>query len=127
LFILLGHPASASEVAERWPRWAQQGNFALVAARPDDTIAAVAALHQTENLHKPTVGRIALLIVDAAERGQGLGRRLVAAAESELARAGCGTLEITSNFRHGAAHSFYENIGYRRTSYRFEKVLLQSV
>lgn len=124
LFTLLGHPATASEVASRWQRWADQGNWALVAARADGTLAGVATLHQTEVMHKPMpVGRVIALVVDASERGSGLGRALVSAAESELARAGCGTVEITSNMRHAPAHVFYEHIGYERTSARFEKRL----
>jgi GNAT superfamily N-acetyltransferase len=61
--------------------------------------------------------------VDSAERGRGLGRRLVTAAEERLREAGCGLLEITSHFRHGGAHAFYEHIGYVRTSLRFAKTL----
>lgn len=124
LFTLLGHPAAPSEVGSRWDSWASQGNSALVAPRVDSTLAGLATLHLTHSLHKAAaVGRITALIVDVGERGSGLGLALVSAAESVLARAGCGALEITSNMRHAAAHAFYEHIGYQRTSARFEKTL----
>jgi GNAT superfamily N-acetyltransferase len=75
-------------------------------------------------LHRPQpVGRITSLVVDAQERGKGLGRRLVQAAEAQLAQAGCGLLEITSNFKLVEAHAFYERIGYERTSVRLMKRL----
>ena len=124
LFTLLGHPTVASEVTARWQPWANQGNSAFVAARADGTLAALATLHQTQALHKPPVGRITALVVDANERGSGLGRALVRAAESQLAEAGAATVEVTSHMRHAPAHQFYVHIGYERTSVRFQKELV---
>lgn len=124
LLTLLGHPTEAGTVAARWAEWAAAGNTALVAARPDGTLAGVATLHQMTVLHRPRpVGRITALVVDTAARGQGLGRALVAAAEAALAADGCGLLEVTSNVRRTDAHAFYEQLGYERTSLRFAKPL----
>jgi GNAT superfamily N-acetyltransferase len=119
----LGYPTDADTVAQRWGPWSAEGNSAIVAAR-DDGLAGFAALHRTAVLHRPTpVGRITALVVDAASRGQGIGRALVAEAEEELRRAGCGLVEITSNARRVEAHAFYEHIGYDRTSVRLMKHL----
>jgi len=120
----LGHPTAAEAVAARWREWAAGGNTALVAARPDGTLVGVATTHRMVVLHRPkAVGRITSLVVDAGVRGQGIGRALVAAAEHELAAAGCGLLEVTSNQRRTEAHAFYEHLGYERTSLRFFKDL----
>ena len=76
-------------------------------------------------LHRPQpVGRITALVVDAALRGQGIGRLLVAQAQASFTRAGCGLIEITSHHRHSQAHAFYEHIGYPQTSLRFAKSIL---
>ena len=124
LLTQLEHPTSAASIAARWDEWRAAGNLALVAARADGTLAGVATLHHMLVLHRPRpVGRITALVVDAAERGRGIGRALVAAAEAELTRAGCGLLEITSNARRVDAHAFYERLGYTRTSLRFMKPL----
>lgn len=124
LLTALGHATAAEDVAERWGEWAAQGNAALVAARTDGTLAGLVTLHQMRVLHRPRpVGRITALVVDAAARGEGIGRALVAAAEETLARAGCGLLEITSNVRLTDAHAFYEHLGYERTSVRLAKDL----
>lgn len=124
LLTMLGHPTPTEAVAGRWDGWEASGNTALVAARADGTLAGVATLHQMLTLHRPVpVGRIVALVVDAPERGQGIGRALVAAAEAALARAGCGLLEITSNLRLVEAHAFYEHLGYERSSMRFMKEL----
>jgi GNAT superfamily N-acetyltransferase len=64
---------------------------------------------------------VSALVVDAADRGRGIGRAPVAAAERELAAAGCGLVEITSGLRRADAHKFYERLGYERTSARFVK------
>jgi GNAT superfamily N-acetyltransferase len=125
LLTTLGHPTTAESIAARWREWVAAGNSALVAARADGSLAGLATLHQRAVLHRPrTVGRITALVVDAPDRGQGIGRALVAAAEAALVRSGCGLLEITSNVRLADAHAFYEHLGYERTSLRFAKVLV---
>ncbi len=120
----LGHPTSADMIVARWEKWVEAGNAALVVAADDGALAGVATLHQMVVLHRPKpVGRITALIVDEPARGRGVGKALVAAAESALARAGCGLMEITSNARLVDAHAFYERLGYQRTSARFAKML----
>jgi GNAT superfamily N-acetyltransferase len=124
LFTALEHPTRAAEITARWAQWAAEGNDALVADRGDGTLAGLATLHRTRVLHRPApVGRITALVVDAAERGRGIGRALVAAAEERLTRDGCILLEITSNLRRADAHAFYERIGYARTSVRLARTL----
>lgn len=124
LFSQLGHPASASDLQARWAPWSAAGNSALVAARADGRLAGVAVLHSTWVLHRPQpLGRVTALVVDEAERGTGVGRRLVEAAEALFTQAGCGMLEITSNIALVKAHAFYERIGYERTSWRLAKQL----
>lgn len=126
LLTVLGHPTTESEVLLRWPEWSDQANSALVAERANGTLAALATLHQTFVLHRPRpVGRITAMVVDAADRGKGLGRAVVRAAEVELGRVGCGLLEITSNLRRADAHAFYERVGYERTSVRLAKTLAE--
>ena len=124
LFTILGHPTTAVDIAARWDRWAAEGNDALIADRGDGTLAGLATLHRTRVLHRPgPVGRITALVVDEAERGRGIGRALVAAAEERLTRDGCVLLEITSGLRRADAHAFYERIGYARTSLRLARTL----
>jgi GNAT superfamily N-acetyltransferase len=127
LLTSLGHPTIAVTIEARWAEWAAAGNLALVAARPDGTLAGVATLHHMLVLHRPRpVGRITALVVDAPVRGRGIGRALVAAAEEMLTSVGCGLLEITSNVRRADAHAFYEHLGYERTSFRFARMLTRA-
>lgn len=127
LMTALGHPTTATELAERWTRWAAAGNAALVVVLRDTALAGVVTLHQMTVLHRPKpVGRITALVVDASVRGQGIGRALVSAAERVLSEAGCGLLEITSNLKLTQAHAFYSHLDYGQTSFRFAKVLESS-
>ena len=124
LMTALGHPTTATEVAERWVRSTTAGNGALVAVVRGGALGGVVTLHQMTVLHRPKpVGRITALIVDAPMRGRGVGRTLVGAAERMLSDAGCGLVEITSNVKWTEAHAFYAHLGYGQTSFRCAKVL----
>lgn len=75
-------------------------------------------------LHRPKpVGRVTALFVEEQFRNRGIGRELLRTAETELAKCGCGLVEITSNFRLTEAHSFYEQQGCCQTSVRLVKSL----
>jgi GNAT superfamily N-acetyltransferase len=120
----LDFPADTEAILARWQDWNAAGNTALVLEGRDGRLAGTAVLHVMHVLHRPyPVGRISALVIDQGQRGRGLGRRLVAAAESALVAAGCGLMEITSNLRLTEAHAFYEHIGFPRTSIRFAKTL----
>ena len=87
-------------------------------------VVGVAGLHVMPTLHRERpVGRINVLVITKDHRGQGLGRRLVDAAEAKLRALGCELIEITSNDSLTKAHDFYRHLGYQRTSTRFAKEL----
>jgi GNAT superfamily N-acetyltransferase len=50
--------------------------------------------------------------VDAAERGSGLGTRMMEWAIEEARRAGCRQVQLTSNAERPDAHRFYERLGF---------------
>lgn len=118
-----GFDLTTSGLLAVWEAWAAEGNFALVIEGEDCLLGAI-TLHRMVVLHRPKpVGRVTALAVDSAVQGQGFGRALVEAAEEELARAGCGLIEVTSHARRASAHGFYDHLGYERTGYRFAKAV----
>lgn len=124
LLTQLGYPTTVDDLRERWQEWGDEGNNALVAESETGDLSGVCTLHFTRVLHRPKpVGRITAMVVDEAERGRGIGRKLVEAAERELTRVGCGMLEVTSNVRRVEAHAFYESLGFEKSSVRLFKSL----
>ncbi len=119
----LGFPSTAAEVETRLRGLIAADETVLVAVDAGEPIGVV-SIHVTPVLHRPTsVGRITAIVVTERARGRGIGKALVAAAESHVARRGCGLIELTSNRKLTEAHAFYERLGYERTSHRFKKPL----
>lgn len=118
----LGYEASVADVKRRMALLKKGGEPTLVAARGG--VIGCLTWHITPVIHRPRpVGRITMMVVAEAARGEGVGAALVAEAEARLGKAGCGLVEVTSNVKRLRAHAFYEKLGYERTSYRFAKML----
>lgn len=118
----LGYEVSAADLRKRLALLKKAGQHVLVADRGG--VIGVLTTSTMHVVHRPRpVGRISMMVVAAAARGQGVGAALVAEAEARLKAGGCGLLEVTSNAKRLRAHAFYERLGYERTSYRFAKQL----
>ena len=65
--------------------------------------------------HGESRGEIVGLVVDAAHRGRGVGRRLVAEVEAWAAARGLEVVTVRSNVARTESHPFYERLGYART------------
>jgi predicted N-acetyltransferase YhbS len=116
----LGFPSSPQEIGERLSML----NDMVFVAMQHGKVVGLITTNIMPVLHRSTpVGRISALIVSEQERGKGIGRALVTTAEQMLKIRGCALIEVTSNFRLEAAHSFYKSMGYEATSIRFKKEL----
>ncbi|WP_199546684.1 GNAT family N-acetyltransferase [Streptomyces sp. N35] len=58
--------------------------------------------------------------VRADRRGGGLGAELMKRAIERARARGCGLMQLTSNKRRGAAHRFYERLGFARSHEGFK-------
>jgi PhnO protein len=115
----LSYRADEADVAERLAQMQVEGRPVLI-AELNGRIAGCLSTSVMQVLHRPKpVGRISMMVVDEALRGQGIGKALVRAAERALADRGCGLIEVTSNLARTEAHGFYEKLGFERTSLRF--------
>ncbi|MCX5196563.1 GNAT family N-acetyltransferase [Streptomyces sp. NBC_00249] len=63
--------------------------------------------------------------VRADRRGGGLGAELMRLAVDRARARGCGLVQLTSNKRRGAAHRFYERLGFERSHEGFKLRLEQ--
>ena len=123
LIIALGHPIEEADVSRNLEILAKNDVLPLVATDGDEVIG-MCGISAMVTVHRPApVGRVSVMIVDEAHRGNGIGALLMTEAERRLSKRGCKIIEVTSNMRRDRAHHFYEELGYERTSYRFMKKL----
>ena len=123
LIALLGHRTDEAGVRKRIGALARDKLAPLVATLDKEPVGLCGIDDMTAIHRDAPVGRINILVVAETARGQGIGRKLVAAAEEALRKRGCGLVEVTSNDRLTEAHAFYRHMGYERTSLRFCKEL----
>lgn len=106
--------------SQRLKALVQAGDPPLVAEK--DQVCGVAAWHVVPTLAQArSIGRITTLFVAEDERRQGIGRALLKAAEARLAKRGCAGTEVLAEIDLAGASSFFRQVGYARTGYRFEK------
>lgn len=110
----LGYRQDArAATAARIQAWVDDPASVAYVAADDDEPLGVIAVHVCPFFEREGAwGRITALVVSDRARGQGVGSRLVEAAESFAASHGCVRMEITSSDRRPDAHRFYERRGY---------------
>jgi len=117
----LGYPAEADEVMRRLDRL---GDDRLLVAEVEDNVVGFAQLHVAPAIeYDGDAAKLAALVVDAEHRGDGIGRMLVEAMETEARARQCVLLFVTTSERRADAHAFYERIGLEYTGRRYAKRL----
>ena len=112
LFTDEGYPAGPSDIVERLTRFASPHSRVIVAER-DGAVLGFAALHALPRFeHDDRIVRILALVVDAGARERGVGRALIAEAESIATELGAAFIEITAGHHRPEARRLYESAGY---------------
>ena len=98
-------------------------DHALIVAEQDGRIVALCHTFARPALNKPPEAVVQALVVDQAFRGSGVGKVMMAAAETWAADLGFTSVAFASHVARSDAHAFYETIEYRRepTSHLFGK------
>lgn len=124
LLVQLGYPSTPADVTARLDRLTSEGGHQVLVAEIDGTVVGVVTVFVRHllSLDAP-LGRIAAMVVDDARRSQGIGGKLVEAAEAIARAAGCDRIEVTSAERRTRAHDFYRRLGYEDRPVRFIKRL----
>jgi len=113
--------------ASRLQSWADDPSSAAYVADADGELLGLIAVHTCPFFERAgSWGRIVALVSSDRARRQGVGGRLVTAAESFATSRGCVRMEVTSSDRRHDAHEFYRRRGYldqTGTSSRFLREL----
>ena len=110
----LGYHQPSEVLAQRLT--ARLDALAFVVER-DEQVVAFMSLHIIDWMHRPdAAARLSALVVDERYRRMGIGRALIALAETTAVQRGCTSIELTSNLRRRAdgTYDFYDSLGYDR-------------
>jgi len=109
----LGYIVDAQELSHRYDAVIRSGDHALIVAEENGPIVAFCHVYARPALDKLPEAVVQALVVDHVHRRKGIGRRMMAAAESWSVNRGFTSGALASHVSRAAAHSFYENRGYR--------------
>jgi GNAT superfamily N-acetyltransferase len=119
----LGYPTEPAGVKARLERLVIVGDRVVVAELAG-VVVGLAHLHvsPTIELERPAA-KLGALVVSETHRGQGIGRALVDAAETEARLRGSGVFFLTISDRRDDTHRFYESLGLEQTGRRYDRTL----
>ncbi|KTR62563.1 hypothetical protein RSA42_00105 [Exiguobacterium indicum] len=129
LMAQLGYPASENVLRERFTRVTRHPDYDLFVLEEDGILLGCVGLFQAQAFeHDTTYVRIVTFVVNATHRRQGIGRRLIQAAEDWAHARGATAVLLNSGNRpeREAAHHFYNAMGYSVTSTSYSKSLASS-
>jgi GNAT superfamily N-acetyltransferase len=122
----LGYPMGPATARECFAALAHGGRDAIfVAANEAEQVVGWVHVFGAQHLVTEPFAEVGGLVVDEASRGQGIGRALLARAESWAREHAYARLRVRSNTVRTRAHEFYRQHGYelRKTQGVFERML----
>jgi GNAT superfamily N-acetyltransferase len=124
----LGYPTTAEVMEARLRRFASLQDHAVFAACWEERVVGWVDVGLVQHLQSERYGEIGGLVVAEICRGQGVGQKLVEAAERWVADQGIEEMVVRSRITRERAHGFYLRHGYAqvKTSAVFRKPLESS-
>jgi ribosomal protein S18 acetylase RimI-like enzyme len=122
---LAGHPISSDDMINRLQFVSENKSESLFVCEEGNKIIGLLGFRIRENLEEVSrFGEISAIVVNSEDKRQGVGRFMMAYAENLAKDLGCKGTWLVSGFgRELEAPKFYKNIGYKKTGYRFVKLL----
>jgi GNAT superfamily N-acetyltransferase len=120
----LGYETRVSEMQMRLEAISLDPRYrTFVAVKNGKICGMIGTFSQFVYEHNDPTGRILALVVSDGERGSGVGKRLIAAAENDFAQRNVRRIAVYTHLRRKDAHEFYERVGYENNGLRFVKTL----
>jgi GNAT superfamily N-acetyltransferase len=115
LFTDEGYPAGPSDIVDRLARFDSEHSRVIVADNDGEVLGFVAIHALPRFEHSDRIIRVMALVVDAGERGRGIGRLLMEEAERIGRELEAAFAEITAGHHRPDAQRLYEELGYDAT------------
>lgn len=109
----LQYQAEASEVADRLEDIARDSEAVVLVAESEGCIAGWIHVYGVTWVQMGRFAGVGGMVVADGWRGQGIGSRLLGAAEAWAVEQGYPVIRVRSNVIREQAHSFYQDRGYR--------------
>lgn len=120
----LGYETRVAEMQMRMDELGKDARYrTFVAVKDGKVCGLIGTLAQMSYEYNDPSGRILALVVSDGARGMGVGKKLIAAAESDFAQRNIRRIAVYTHVRRERAHKFYENLGYEKNGYRYVKNL----
>ena len=121
----LGYPCEAEEVGRRIRKYEAGTEKALFVAEKDGRVVGWTSCGIADHFYTPVYAEISGLVVDATQRGAGIGARLIDCAQAWARGKGVEILRLRANAIRTEAHRFYLREGFekKKTQIVFEKRL----
>lgn len=116
LALQLGYPVEPSVIAKAISDMEGRTDEAVIVARdPDGKVVGWMSVSVVRHFYTPTVAEISGFVVDEAQRGKGIGSRMMDEVLAWAAGAGCPSIRLRANEIRIDAHRFYERLGFKRS------------
>jgi len=120
----LGYPCDAAEAQRRLLELEDDPRQSVMVAERGGLVCGLLGLEISFQLPLGMPAcRITVLVVGRGQQRSGVGRQLLAEAETRARFSGATRIEVSSAAARHGAHAFYREAGYRDGSVRFVKVL----
>lgn len=123
----LGYATTPAQMEMRLGTIARDPQYkTFVAENKDHLIGMIGVRTGMSYERDGVIAQIVTLVVDAAFRGQGIGKRLVNVAEEWARTQSANKLLVTTSINRTQTHRFYQSTcGLEKTGYRFAKEFTQ--
>jgi len=108
----LGYPVTTAQTLERLEKIEQEREHQVFVAELSGQVVGWVEVYARTILVADDVAEIEGLVVDDGVRGRGIGKIMMAFAETWASEHGCSHVYLRSNVIRDAAHRFYEGLGY---------------